>query len=878
MISRAGVGVLIIAGVLAISGSARADVTVEVGSNGSVDLGEVWNIPDSTAITMSNPGGPVNVGTVSIGDGFVIVQDLCSNTMVPTGGVCAVLIGVNISTEAGSYSEQLVIADNGGAPLATVTFTMVKLDGFIAVSGGAFSLLDNPGVIYTPANSTIRVTAATESRVDLELESAEERVVVEMRPPLGETFVAGTTYANTSHDEGEQPVLRFTVGHSTCSGLGSFIVTEATTDAFGELSAFEAEFSFGCDELTSGTFLGVLRFRREEQPDPVIVAPTRIDHSTVLQTTLVRRSIIANTTDATVQLGFDDSSLSPFSLMGAGCPSTLPSGDHCWLEYRLEPGTSAGEVAGSLTIFVDDTPHIINLEGRHETLIVAHLTGEFIRVPRVNIAHSVDQRAWIRRFPGNPQTELEIEYRVDSDFSNSLNIWAPENLPFSVGTFEVSRSGIDPVLPSFSVWPFCRDGVNSITIHSVTQVGATVTSMSADIHLGCTRGSDSVIAVRYNTPLNAAMFVPVVDDIDFGDLFSGSRSALVRWVNVGDRASAAEFVFIDPVGAYRITENGCLGVVQPGAWCDQIVEFTGAVADYRLFDAELRAVPVHGFGSTNITLLGFDRKFRPPLPGVSGYWVLQADGTLTAFGDAAEHDTPQLEGNAIQIVSTPSGRGALVLDDDGNVHVLGDAVRRGGLSDADRGTLEVGERPVTLSMSPSGWGYWIFTSRGRVFRFGDARDIGDLLAFDLAADIIDSVAAPTGDGVYMIGSDGGVFALGGAQFAGSIPQVLPGVVLNAPIVGIVPDPDGDGYWLVAADGGVFGFDAPFRGSLPGVLTPGTKLVASVNGMVPFGDGYLLVAADGGVFNFSDQPFDGSIGGQTLDSPVVSIASFAGVVN
>ncbi|MCB0992952.1 MAG: hypothetical protein KDB16_18385, partial [Acidimicrobiales bacterium] len=116
-------------------------------------------------------------------------------------------------------------------------------------------------------------------------------------------------------------------------------------------------------------------------------------------------------------------------------------------------------------------------------------------------------------------------------------------------------------------------------------------------------------------------------------------------------------------------------------------------------------------------------------------------------------------------------------------------------------------------------------------------------------------------------------ALGGARFAGSVPQVLPGVTLDQPIVGIVPDPDGDGYWLVAADGGVFGFSAPFRGSLPGVLAPGAQLVSPVNGMVPFGNGYLLVAGDGGVFNFSGQPFDGSIGGSVLESPVVSITSF-----
>ena len=53
----------------------------------------------------------------------------------------------------------------------------------------------------------------------------------------------------------------------------------------------------------------------------------------------------------------------------------------------------------------------------------------------------------------------------------------------------------------------------------------------------------------------------------------------------------------------------------------------------------------------------------------------------------------------IQMVSSPSGRGALVLDDQGNVFALGDARSLGSLSDAHRSTFEPGERvrtPVSL--------------------------------------------------------------------------------------------------------------------------------------------------------------------------------------
>jgi len=45
---------------------------------------------------------------------------------------------------------------------------------------------------------------------------------------------------------------------------------------------------------------------------------------------------------------------------------------------------------------------------------------------------------------------------------------------------------------------------------------------------------------------------------------------------------------------------------------------------------------------------------------------------------------------------------------------------------------------------------------------------------------------------------------------------MAGSVLNKPVAGIAANPDGEGYWLAAADGGVFSFGtAPFEGSMGG---------------------------------------------------------------
>ena len=116
---------------------------------------------------------------------------------------------------------------------------------------------------------------------------------------------------------------------------------------------------------------------------------------------------------------------------------------------------------------------------------------------------------------------------------------------------------------------------------------------------------------------------------------------------------------------------------------------------------------------------------------------------------------------------------------------------------------------TSLSSTPSGKGYWIFTTKGRAVRFGDAVFFGDMSRATLNGPVLDSVPTPTGLGYYMVGSDGGIFAFGDAKFYGS----MGGKQLNAPVQSLVPDPDGKGYWLVASDGGIFAFDAPFRGSM-----------------------------------------------------------------
>ncbi len=124
---------------------------------------------------------------------------------------------------------------------------------------------------------------------------------------------------------------------------------------------------------------------------------------------------------------------------------------------------------------------------------------------------------------------------------------------------------------------------------------------------------------------------------------------------------------------------------------------------------------------------------------------------------------------------------------------------------------------------------------------------------------------PATHGYWLVGSDGGIFSFGAAQFHGSTGSLH----LQRPIGGITPTADRSGYWLVASDGGIFAFgDAGFHGSIPGAgLHPAGSgqphsLNAPIVGMVPStdGGGYFMVASDGGVFAFGDAKFSGSCPG------------------
>ncbi|MEW6476677.1 MAG: hypothetical protein AB1679_30830 [Actinomycetota bacterium] len=248
----------------------------------------------------------------------------------------------------------------------------------------------------------------------------------------------------------------------------------------------------------------------------------------------------------------------------------------------------------------------------------------------------------------------------------------------------------------------------------------------------------------------------------------------------------------------------------------------------------------------------------------SGYWMVGADGTVYRFGDASWYGNAAVgRAEAVDVEPSPSGNGYWVVDETGRIFAFGDAPWFGNV---DGSGLRPGERVTSVSARHPEPGYLVFTSKGRVIAIGpdgqaERPGVGHLT---LNGPVLDSVVTPSGQGYYMVASDGGIFTFGDAVFRGSMGDRK----LNAPVQSLVPDADGDGYWLVASDGGIFAFRAEFKGSMGAI-----RLNRPVTGMVRAGTGYLMVGEDGGIFDFSGDPtsFKGSLGATPPPRPITSVA-------
>jgi hypothetical protein len=138
---------------------------------------------------------------------------------------------------------------------------------------------------------------------------------------------------------------------------------------------------------------------------------------------------------------------------------------------------------------------------------------------------------------------------------------------------------------------------------------------------------------------------------------------------------------------------------------------------------------------------------------------------------------------------TPSGKGYWLVARDGGVFAFGDAKYKGSL-----GGMFTGSRFVAIQVTRRG-GYSIVDDNGAVFGFGDAKDYFTKGAGFLSAPVVDFQLARKGQGGWLLGADGAVYAFGGAPYLGGANNVP-----NEGI-GIARAPSGTGYWVAVGPAG-----------------------------------------------------------------------------
>ncbi|HTW08647.1 MAG TPA: hypothetical protein VME46_14110 [Acidimicrobiales bacterium] len=346
--------------------------------------------------------------------------------------------------------------------------------------------------------------------------------------------------------------------------------------------------------------------------------------------------------------------------------------------------------------------------------------------------------------------------------------------------------------------------------------------------------------------------------------------------------------------------QGC----SPTAGLDIRFEAAAGAASGADGPASVMDVPLTAKGTWSATLLvpsylgytGTQGRGAPVVPGryelvapdCNGHAALSAAFDVTAPAPAGGESRRDNSKKYVDIVPTLDGGGYWLLQADGAVTRFGDAGWFGSVTSGDHLSSPV----VGMAHTHDAQGYWLVTATGHVYAFGDARDYGSLRSAPLAP-VTGIATTPTGNGYLLLSSDGRVFGFGsakvygmpGPQFApfdaiatrpaggyvvtssfdaavydypgGFLAAAGPGYQMSGPTVGTAVTPSGNGTWQVEPDGSVITTgDAVYYGGVPAnqqvVSAPVTSMAAT-----PSGQGYWLLGADGNVYNFGAAAFWGS---------------------
>ncbi|MDQ1429805.1 MAG: hypothetical protein QOF40_407 [Actinomycetota bacterium] len=195
-----------------------------------------------------------------------------------------------------------------------------------------------------------------------------------------------------------------------------------------------------------------------------------------------------------------------------------------------------------------------------------------------------------------------------------------------------------------------------------------------------------------------------------------------------------------------------------------------------------------------------------------GYYVLNGDGTVTAYNNAPFFGSPPLADSDIfrDVAAMPDGNGYVVLAGNGLVYKFGSAADPANLGTVSMPFYPGDDVARSIAVTPDGKGYVILKGDGSVMKFGSAT-AGPISVLGnpawIGGDSGRSVAVmPDGQGYLVLDNLGGVYKYGSATVgpvgSGSTPNW--GTDLGRDLVLVTAFGGAFGYYVVDAWGGVSG--------------------------------------------------------------------------
>jgi hypothetical protein len=215
---------------------------------------------------------------------------------------------------------------------------------------------------------------------------------------------------------------------------------------------------------------------------------------------------------------------------------------------------------------------------------------------------------------------------------------------------------------------------------------------------------------------------------------------------------------------------------------------------------------------------------------------------------------------AVQVVPTPDGGGYWILSSIGAVYAYGDAQYYGGAN----GDMSSSETAVGLAPTSDGDGYWIVANDGAVFSFGNAGYHGGANGGDFTNG--QTAVSITGDydgaGYWILSNEGGVFAFGDAPFYGS----AYGQSYFSSQTGKQLVKAGTGYWILSKTGDIYSY-----GSANYYGNPPITGVAEAMTAGPSDEGYQVLSSTGAVYGMGDAPYEGGANGQSYFNGLTAVS-------